>query len=372
MIAPRPLEGIRTHLLSTVPTLEREGCEVTLVVSEEFSDLVKGFKVIKLKSLQFPVELLTHYSVMPSLAGRVFRRFGESCDLIHIHGYTHFPSDFVCLTKAVHQIPIVITFHGTFNSFVDRSNYVYKAIHNSIMVKFQNRVSRYIAVSSAERRLLLEAGIAQDRVDVVYNGVHPKYLAMARARTIHEPTAPKYMLYVGRLSPSKNLSMLLRAAAAVIQKRQDVYLVLAGPDWGETRTLQRLAEKLGIASRVIFTGVLSEEEKMRIMRSSFIYIHPSIQDIFSLSVIEASATGVPVICFDLFGNPEMVIDGQTGLLVKEISSEALAVAMMVLLDNEAEAHQMGQNGHDFVSRAFRWESTARAMNDIYRHVSSQA
>jgi len=154
----------------------------------------------------------------------------------------------------------------------------------------------------------------------------------------------------------------------ILNELTQVKLVMAGPDWGRRRNLERLALHLGVDSAVEFTGELSEEQKLKYLVSCDVFVHPSLQDVFSLSILEASAMSLPVVAFDTGGNPEMVLNGQTGILVKSHTTKALAEAIIKILVEPCVAKEMGQKARDYTLKLFSLENIVNELEQIYNSV----
>ena len=86
--------------------------------------------------------------------------------------------------------------------------------------------------------------------------------------------------------------------------------------------LKQLSIKYGIENKVNFTGWISEQEKISLLSEATIFVHPSLEDVFLLSLLEAAAIGIPCVAFDVQSNSEILEDGNTGIIVKEINSNS--------------------------------------------------
>jgi glycosyltransferase involved in cell wall biosynthesis len=130
------------------------------------------------------------------------------------------------------------------------------------------------------------------------------------------------LVFAGRLGPQKDLGIALDALAAVV----DVSLVVAG-DGPEREALERRTAELGLAARVGFLGSVPRERVLRLFRAADASLLPSAWENFPHTVVEALAVGCPVIATAVGGVPEVVRDGENGLLVPPRDSAALAAAI---------------------------------------------
>jgi colanic acid/amylovoran biosynthesis glycosyltransferase len=160
-------------------------------------------------------------------------------------------------------------------------------------------------------------------------------------------------LAVGRLDPSKGFDDLLRAAAIVHRRGRDITVELVG-DGEQMGTLRRLAESLGIADRVLFRGWLAFDVVPAAMTDATMLVHPScgLGDAVPTVIKEAMALGTPVVGSTAVGIPELLDNGQCGLLVPERQIEQLADAIERLLVDPALRARLARTARVFAERTF--------------------
>jgi glycosyltransferase involved in cell wall biosynthesis len=176
------------------------------------------------------------------------------------------------------------------------------------------------------------------------------------------------VLFVGRLVERKGIANLLRAAAGS-RLPYRVALVGFGP---EEARLRSLAAALGLADRVEFAGRVSDAELSRRYAEADVFVLPATIDArgdtegLGVVLLEALAHGLPVVATRRGGIPDIVIDGETGLLVEDGDAAALARAIERLLADPALARRLAERGADHVRSEFGVESVARRLAAIYR------
>lgn len=211
-------------------------------------------------------------------------------------------------------------------------------VHRSFGL-YRDTLDRLIAPSRFYRDKLAAWGWDADRIAHIPNCIDTSDYA---------PAADEggYFVYAGRLAPEKGLATLLRAAALARQK-----LVLAGTGPEEPR-LRRLAEDFGADVR--FVGHLDKPELKRLIGEALALVLPSEwYENAPVSILEAYALGRPVIGARIGGIPELVADGETGLLVESGHAAGLAEAMVALAEQPAARRAaMGATGRDWVQREF--------------------
>ncbi len=172
---------------------------------------------------------------------------------------------------------------------------------------------------------------------------------------------------VGRLTPWKGHEVLLRAWPAVQQRMPDARLIVVGEVafWDDSYGLQlrALADELGIAGSVCWAGF--REDVADVLRLSDLLVLPSIDEPFGRVIIEAMSVGLPVVATASGGVPEIVVDGETGLLVPPGEPEALADAIAAVFADEAGARAMGEAGRSRALEHFDVRRVARQVQAIY-------
>lgn len=233
------------------------------------------------------------------------------------------------------------------------------------------RAAAVLADSHATKTDLVAAyGIPPGKIRVIHLGRDealarveaPALIAAAcRRYGIADPAAgPGYLLYVGTLQPRKNLGRVIEAFARVAgtPAGAGLQLVLAGgKGWlFEGMRLPELAERLGVAGRVLFPGYVADTDLPALLSGARGFVYPSLYEGFGIPVLEAGACGVPVITSNTSSLPEVA--GDAALLVDPHDVEAIADAMYRVLTDDALRAELIRRGHENVKR-FSWEKCAR-------------
>jgi glycosyltransferase involved in cell wall biosynthesis len=221
-------------------------------------------------------------------------------------------------------------------------------------------VHRVIAVSRAVAQVLAR-DVPSRLITVVPNGVDVHRFATAprgalRAELGIGPDAPVIGM-VARLAANKGQDLLLRAAPAVLARHPAARFVLVGGDQRDGsmgRRLEELARELGVAGQVHFLG--DRADVAPLLRDFTVAVLPSRQEGLGLALIESMAAGVPSVATPVGGLPELVVDGETGLLVEPESPPSLAEAVNGLLEDPARAGRLAAAGQERVRSSFSLES----------------
>lgn len=233
---------------------------------------------------------------------------------------------------------------------------------------FWNRV---IAVSKANK-VFLQALHITTPIDVVYNGIDVAGFLQRSADMDQVASAKKdsetvNCLYLGSIIDRKRVDILLRAFAIVRDKSPAARLVVVGGGALESSS-KKLATELQLDSVVHFTGLMVQYP-FELLKRSNILVSASESESFGLVFAEAMSFGLPVVACKVGGIPEVVADGETGLLVEANDPEALASALLILLENSDLRTQMGNAGLERVKNAFQLEDTIDATFQSFAHVS---
>jgi glycosyltransferase involved in cell wall biosynthesis len=240
------------------------------------------------------------------------------------------------------------------------------------------RAAQVIADSECSRRDAIRIlALADERVTTIplavsaeYGAAHDEAL-IAQMRDRYGLHGKRVVCTFAGLDVRKNLATLLRAFARVSADiGDDVRLVVGSKAHGNAALYpdpMPLVRELGIAHRVIFTGSISDDEKIALYQMADCSVAPSLYEGFGLTPLEAMACGTPVVAADASCTPEVV--GDAALLVAPQDVTAFAAAMIRVLSDEGLARQLRQRGRDR-ARQFSWGRTATATRAVYQHVQT--
>ena len=266
-------------------------------------------------------------------------------EVVHCHHYT--PYIYGRLATAIAPAMLVFTEHGRlFDTPPSRR----RRLVNPLLARLGGRVC---AVSRDLRQHMVAEGFPPSKVQVVYNGIDPGQPVTDATRTLTRRQlglAPDALVIgsVGRLDPVKNFGQLLRAHANIVRDHRSARLVIVG-DGPERAALEALAAQLEVASTVRFAGYRGDARA--ILPAFDIYVNCSTYEGVSLTILEAMAAALPVVATSVGGNPEVVVDGETGLLAATHAAD-LALAINRLIEQAPRRREMGEAGRSRVQTHF--------------------
>jgi starch synthase len=306
----------------------------------------------------------------------------DGCDVAHSHTwYTNLAGH---LAKLLYGIPHVVTSHSLepqrpwkaeqlgggyrVSSWVERTAY--------------EAADAVIAVSAGSRRDVLAAypALDPDRVHVVHNGIDTDfYRPVAEtdvlARLGIDPDRPT-VTFVGRITRQKGVTHLLRAARAFDARAQLVLLAGAAdtPDLAREIETAVAGLRAGRDGVIWVSEMLPREDVRQVLSHSTVFVCPSVYEPLGIVNLEAMDCATAVVASAVGGIPEVVADGETGLLVALDESDpdrfeaALAAAVNQLVADPAAAARLGAAGRQRAVREFGWDLAARRTVEIYRRV----
>jgi glycosyltransferase involved in cell wall biosynthesis len=257
---------------------------------------------------------------------------------------------------------------NTNERFMLEFNYLLKSSEKKLM----KRSDALIAVSMYTKEELTEFyDIDEEKIHVIYNGVDvekfkPNKDRAGLRRELGLEEKQKIILFVGRLYQRKGLDTLLQSIPKVIQNFKDVKFVLSGEGFKQNKEkLLKLAKKLDIENHVLFAGYFPDEKLPDLYATSDIFVLPALYENFPFAILEAQATGLPVISTRVGGIPELITNNENGLLVDPADSEQLTEATLTLLQNPHFAEKLGRSGRKLVEEKFAWPLVTGEVVDLY-------
>jgi glycosyltransferase involved in cell wall biosynthesis len=283
--------------------------------------------------------------------------------------HAHFGTDAVYALPLAKRlgIPLITTFHGFDATLSTAALLRSPAWVNYVLHRRQlaQQGDLFLCVSSFIREQVLAMGFPAARTHIHYTGVD---CAAIDTRDPDEET--NTILHVARLVEMKGSEYLLRAFRSVAQTQPGTQLVIIG-DGPLRGRLHALVASLGLEGRVEFLGALPHAQALAHIRTARILVLPSVLtstgrvEGLGMVLLEAAATGVPVIGSDVGGIPEGLIDGQTGFLVPSRDIDALARRMTDLLQAPALRQRMGIAARAFVERTFDLRAQNEKLENFY-------
>lgn len=313
-----------------------------------------------------------------------------------IHAQWLIPGGFIgAMASRLTGIPLVVTLHGSDVFVAQRYRVLLPA------VRFALHTARHvIAVSDDLAQRAVSLGLCPERLTVLPNGVDVQRFRPVReepqlpasgivgqlslrlgqdppwvrsgsspAEAQLAPPPTKVIMAMGRLVYKKGFSYLLRAMPLVLEQCPGAVLVIAGD--GDLRAeLEGTARELGLGQQVIFPGHIPWDQAHRLLALADVLVVPSVHDQagnvdgLPIVLLEAMATGCAIVASDVAGIPQVIHDGQNGLLVPEKQPSALAGAICRILGDESLRRHLGEGARSAAVGNLSWRRIAERTADI--------
>ena len=366
--------GVEVSIETFRRNLERAGHQVFV-----YAPAVPGYtdsnrRVFRLKSIRVidTPEMRLAFPVVEDGNIRELTQF--PLDIVHAH--TPFTVGLLGKYIATHQhVPIIYTHHTHYPEYAKaylKERVVLPFLAKSLSAWFSNISDAVIAPSPKIRALLRSYGV-QKPIYVLPTGIRLQQFRRtrtcarkARALRLRLGIAPvaKVLLFVGRLGREKNIDFVIRAFAELKKMRREVRLVLVG-DGPIRDQLKSLVTRLGLKEATIFTGSVAHAEIASYYQAADLFVFSSLTDTQGIVVLEAIASGLPVVALRDEAFTSMVKNGRNGFLLRPDASHALfARRVAALLENQAQRRRFSAASVR-IAREFSEEEQARRLTRIY-------
>jgi glycosyltransferase involved in cell wall biosynthesis len=332
----------------------------------EATDLPRGAEKVDIR--MFPARRPLRFAYAPGLY-EALRREAHRYDLMHVHGLYLYPTLAAFRAARKQALPYVVSPHGALDPALRHRSRRLKAINDLL---WQRRMLDEAAIllytTSEEAALAGDLGFRAPAA-IVPNGFDcsefqfPGDAAGFRDRHLGGFHG-RVVLSLGRISHKKGIDILIRALPAIAERCPDVRLVIAGPDdEGLTSQLCALASAHGVEHRVVFTGMLRENERLAAFAAASAWALPSKTENFGNVVVEAMAAGVPVVI-----SPEVnlasEIESAGAGLVCERTPEAFVEAIASVVDSSSHGAALGVRARELALR-YDWQVVAPKLAEMY-------
>jgi sugar transferase (PEP-CTERM/EpsH1 system associated) len=307
----------------------------------------------------------------PGFDWRCVRRLARcvrdsGAQMVHAHQYT--PYAYITAARLLGgRPPVLFTEHGRF--YPDLSS-AKRRLFNRLLTC---RHDRFVAVGGAVKQALIEKeGLPAERIEVVYNGAasepaSPSAEWRAEVRREFGAAGDEFVvLQVARLDPIKDHTTALKSLAAAVSRNPRIRLVLVG-DGPERPTIERQIVDLGLQRSVTMLGQRGDVPVLLAAADAFLLT--SVSEGLPVTIIEAMAAGLPVVSTGVGGVPEIIDDGDTGLLAPAGDVDALAQAMLRISQDANLRESLAARGRERAASRFSEERMIERYHSLYAELT---
>lgn len=310
--------------------------------------MIVNLKIDFLAKIQFPFFLFFFFlkSLREAKASQI------------IHGHFSLTSIVACFLNFFLSIPIIITLRGSENlSYITDTQIKSKASKYIF-----NQADKIICLTNNQKNLMKNIGISDEKIIVIPNSVD---ISKFSFKPYNENS--KKLIFVGRLSPEKRIDVLLKAVQIVVKDIQDITLIIVG-DGPLKDELIKLTKDLSINNHVIFVGRVLPEKIPNYLYESDIFIISSNFEGCPNSLLEAMATGIPVIGTNVGGIPDIIDDGINGYLIENGDYQQLAEKIKYIFENPSLRVEMGKSARKKIENEFSVDRQIESHMKIYKEL----
>jgi len=316
----------------------------------------------------FPVTFPRFWGTSPEMT-RALEEAIPQVDVVHLHSLYMYHDKVVGRICRETGTPYILRPHGTLDPYLHKRRRLRKLL---MELWFQNRVTREAAKIhfTTEEEMQLAAPWVFGRPGVVipngldmreYENLPPRGNFRARHPQIGDKPI---VLFFGRLNFKKGLDILTRAFADMADAVPDAHLVIAGPDGGMRAKTEAWIDEYALRERTTFTGMVTGQDKLDLLTDGDLFVLPSYSENFGISVIEASACGLPVAISDKVNLWHEIAAADAGW-VSPAEPGPFRAAMQAALADRDGAREKGARGRQLVAARFDWSRIGEALEDVY-------
>ena len=293
-------------------------------------------------------------------------------DVIHMHNFRSYQNVVAHHYAKKYGVPYILQAHGSVLPFFQKQRL--KKLYDWVWgYRILKDASKVIALTKTEAEQYKKMGVGEDKIEIVPNGIDlseyenlPKRGEFRRKYLIGDDK--KIILYLGRIHKIKGLDLLVKAFANLLRKLDNVKLVIVGPDDGFLSALKRQIKDLKIGDRILFTGPLYDGDKLKVYVDADVFVLPSVYETFPVTVLEAWASGTPVIVTDKCGIANII--DKVGYVV-EYDKDQLQSAIFKVLSDEGLRRRFGEEGRRLVREELSWDKVVLNVEKIYLSLIEQ-
>ena len=302
----------------------------------------------------------------------IMREEIENYDLVHIHELWHYPHFAVYKAAKSFKKPFIISIHGGLQHWCLNHKAFKKKIYSILIQrKILKEASALHAITEEEVKNISNF-VDNKNVFLIPNGINLEDFKNLPPREKFEDLYPdlkgkKVILFLGRIHPIKGLDILAKSFRTISEYRENIRLVIAGPDEnGYENKIKSILKNKSILNNVIFTGMLSGNTKLAALSRADIFVLPSYSEVHSIVALEAMVCGLPVVITKQCNFPEIgkykagiIIQPNVNQLVRELNN---------LISSPHLCKKMGENGRELVRERFIWDEVVDQMINLYEEV----
>lgn len=348
--------GYHSTILTTTPHAESSWSPVDL------RDLAVMRFPVSIRYMQFDASL--------AFSRAIFRL---EFDLIHSHGYRDHLTAQSFIASKIRRRPFVLQPHGSLRGYrhiLSRPKWKPYVYYDAVTAKRIAKIADRVVVSTAqEAEEAVSFGIEEEKIRIIPTGVS------VRNHPSEETHGPSRMLFVGRISPSRNVHRIIEAFALASDGSELQLTIVGGEEKrsfseksGYLQHLMRLCERLQVDSKVTFTGPLYGRDLEKAYQGSDFFTYASSYENFGQTMLEAAAHGLPVISPRIGVARDIIIEGITGRYFDVNDIGRLSEIIGEFAENLEKVREMGKHMRELVKERYDWKRIIESYASLYEEL----
>ncbi|OGI16475.1 MAG: hypothetical protein A3J63_01335 [Candidatus Moranbacteria bacterium RIFCSPHIGHO2_02_FULL_40_12b] len=280
------------------------------------------------------------------------------------HSFFTVPCGFISLLlKKQYKIPYIVSLRGAdVPGYSERFTFAYSVLKPLIKIIWKN-ASAVVSNSQGLKELALKTDSKQN-IDIVYNGIDTEEFSPVAVRPLRNDFK---IICVSRITARKGIKYLIEAVSKLVANSSDVKLEIIG-EGDEKVNLENLVKELQLEKFVTFLGLVDHKKLPELYRQADIFVLPSLNEGMSNTILEAIASGLPIIATDTGGTKELVREGENGYIVQMKNSDDIAEKIKLLINGKNLRENMSQKSRE-IAEQMSWKKSAKQYFDFYKSIS---
>ena len=366
--------GLEQSVYSFSEEFKTLGHEVLIVTPTFAGAPVEEHGVIRLPAFQkFGWTIFSVNFPVSGLLTRLMKEF--SPDIVHAH-CPFFMGDFALRLSRQHAIPLVFTYHCMFEEYVQDwpvQNEGVKRFIVKLAAGYANFVDRLIVPCESVQEILLKRGV-KTPMEVVPTGVDLKRFSKGDGKGFRErhqiPIDALVIGHAGRLAAEKNLDFLINCMVEALKKEPRAHALIVGRGSSE-KMIKDTFEKAGLEKRLHLVGVLHYQHLVDAYFAMDVFAFASLSETQGIVLIEAMASGAPVVALDAPGARDVVKDHHNGRLLAQMDTPSFVDALLWVLRCSSEESQTMKQAARVTAQKYSIELSAKRMLEVYEDARSR-
>jgi len=270
--------------------------------------------------------------------------------------------------KKKYGIGYIVSLRGAdVPGYSERFEKLYKLITPTIHCVWHD--AEYVVTNSSGLTELALQSAPHQKIEQIYNGVDTDFYKQG-TRTLGERTKEFRILLASRLSKRKGFNYAIDAFVELFDLYPHIRMHIAGGEGNAMEELKEQVKKNRLDGRVVFSGLYTKEESPAIYNSADVFVMPSLNEGMSNNLLEALASGLPVLMTPTGGAEELVRDGENGYLIKMKDTESIVEKLKILIENPEMCDAFG-NASRLVAQTMNWENVASEYVKLYMSIKNK-